>query len=92
VLANHRDRLIKNPDYWKKYRRTHPASTELNRIQTRIRKRIRKDGLQTRIDILQPIESKMKFWSLARFANRPRSIFPLLCAYKPPVSSQGGIP
>lgn len=39
-----RDWRIKNPDYWKRYRTTHPEYAERNRIQQRQRNKSRKNS------------------------------------------------
>lgn len=40
----YRDWRIKNPDYWKCYRATHPEYAERNRIQQRQRNKVRKNS------------------------------------------------
>lgn len=40
----YRDWLIKNPDYWKRYRANHPEYAEHNRIQQRQRNKDRKNA------------------------------------------------
>lgn len=77
-----RDWRSQHPDYWKSYRKGHPAYVKRNRTQTRIRKKLRKGGLQKRIDILQVIEKQMKPWKLGPFAKQNRSLAPLLWVYK----------
>ncbi len=71
-----------HPDYWKKYRASHPAYVINNRAQSRIRKAfaLSKTGLQKRIDILQLPNNKPNLWNLNRFAKQSRSLFPILFA------------
>ncbi len=71
-----------HPDYWKAYRRNHTKYTERNRIQSKLRKSLSKTGLQNKLDILQLREKQIKFWNFPRFAKQPRSLFPLLFAYR----------
>lgn len=71
-----------NGGYWKNYRLLNPEYTEINRKQSRIRKRlsIRKTGLQKRIDVLQGHEKQWELWDVVRFAKYPRSLVPLVYA------------
>lgn len=79
-----RDWRAKNPDYWKIYRREHPVYRERNRIQSKIRWGQSKQTLQKRIDILELSENTMEYWELPLFAKQPRSIHPLVWAYRTP--------
>ncbi len=80
-LQGQKDWRRQNPDYWRIYRSDHPDYVAKNRKQTKIRKAFAlKKGLQKRIDILQPFEKQMQFWSLPRFAKENRSLTPLLYA------------
>lgn len=71
-----------HPDYWKKYRASHPVYVANNRAQSRIRKAftLSKTGLQKRIDILQLPDNQPSLWNLSRFAKQSRSLFPILFA------------
>jgi len=81
-IQNQRDWRKNNPDYWQEYRAGHPEYTVRNREQTRIRRSLKRLGLQKRIDILQLSEKQMEFWDLHRFAKSSRSLLPLLHAYQ----------
>jgi len=61
-------------DYWKKYRKTHPKSTELNRLNTRLRKRLTRAGLQRQLDIVQVIDPSGYFDLFQEFATSHRSL------------------
>lgn len=76
-----RDWRKKNPDYWKNYRASHPASTQANREQSKIRYRLRSQTLQKRIDILQPLEIKVLPSTITPFAKLNRSLCSLMLAY-----------
>lgn len=83
-LKNRQDWLNNNPGYWKKYRVQHPEYVVRNREQTKLRKSLStasRSGLQKRIDILQPLESYMKFWHFHQFAKANRSPVALILAY-----------
>lgn len=81
-VQNQRDWRKNNPDYWREYRASHPEYVVRNREQTRIRKSLRRLGLQKRIDILQLSEKQMEFWDVRRFAKSSRSLLPLFHAYR----------
>ena len=80
-LENQRDWQKNHPDYWKEYRKKNVKYAERNRVQSRIRKRLLKLGLQKRIDILEVTEKTMEYWNLPQFAKHPRSLVPILWAY-----------
>lgn len=79
-----RDWRAKNPNYWKTYRKEHPDYTQRNRVQSKLRWQQAQLTLQKRIDILQLAENTIKYWNLLCFAKQPRSIHPLLWAYRAP--------
>lgn len=81
-VQNQRDWRKNNPDYWQEYRSGHPEYVVRNRNRSRVRKSLRRVGLQKRIDILQLSEKQMEFWSLGRFAKSTRSIFLPIHAYQ----------
>lgn len=62
------------PDFWKNYRQVHPASTKRNRDSSRLRARLRREGLQRKLDIVQVIDSPWLFDSFHGFAMRHRSL------------------
>lgn len=77
-----------HPDYWKKYRASHPAYVIRNRAQSQIRKAfaLSKTGLQKRIDILQLYDIQSDLWDINRFAKENRSLIPILFARNPNMS------
>jgi len=60
------------PDFWKQYRRSHPASTKRNRDSSRLRARLKREGLQRKLDIVQVIDPPGLFDSFHGFATRHR--------------------
>lgn len=69
-----------NPNYYKNYRKVHPEYTKRNREQTKLRKRMKKGGLQSRIDILQLIKNIRHYDQYWLFAKWNRSLlFPRCC-------------
>lgn len=79
-----RDWRMDHPDYWKAYRKGHPAYTERNRIQSQLRWRLSRQTLQKKLDILEVTEKTMEYWNLPRFAKETRSLTPLLSVYTSP--------
>ena len=67
-------RQSRPPNFWKEYRRAHPASTERNRAQARLRKKLVKAGLQRQLDIVQLIDPPGKLASVVEFATSHRSL------------------
>ncbi len=61
-----------SPDFWKNYRSTHPVSTKRNRDASRLRKRLKRDGLQRKLDIVQVIDPPGYFDRYHGFATRHR--------------------
>jgi hypothetical protein len=61
-------------EYWKNYRKTHPKSTELNRLNTRLRKQLSRAGLQRQLDIVQVIDPPGYFDLFREFATSHRSL------------------
>jgi hypothetical protein len=61
-------------DFWKGFRKSHFESTKRNRILTKIRKRLKREGLQRKLDIVEVVESPLKIISFGEFATRHRSI------------------
>lgn len=61
-------------DFWKKYRKHHPEYEMRNRFLTKLRKRLKKEGLQRKLDIVQAIEMPNKLIDFSEFATRHRSI------------------
>lgn len=67
-------KLGQGPDFWKSYRRDHPSSTERNRVQSRLRARLLRQGLQRKLDIVQVIDPPGLFDRYHAFAMRHRSL------------------
>ena len=61
-------------DYWKEYRRLHPIYVCRNRAFARLRKRLLREGLQRKLDIVQVIENPSKIVAIKEFATRHRSL------------------
>jgi transposase len=70
-------------DFWKEYRRLHPEYECRNRKLSRLRKRLKREGLQRKLDIVQVIENAKKLHSLNEFATRHRSFVLELNGIKP---------
>lgn len=62
------------PGFWKSYRKNHPQSSERNRAQTRLRKQLRRAGLQRQLDIVQVIDPPGYFDLFHGFATSHRSL------------------
>jgi hypothetical protein len=69
-------------DYWKQYRDRHLESTTRNRAQSRLRKQLRRAGLQRQLDIVQLIDPIEKLETVVRFATSHRSLLEE-CLIKP---------
>ncbi len=66
---------IKNarpPDFWKTYRATHSKSTERNRKLTNLRMRLKRAGLQRKLDIVEVVDPKGSFDRFHEFATSHR--------------------
>ena len=61
-------------DFWKKYRAEHPESTRRNRLQSKLRARLRRAGLQRQLDITEVIDSPGAFDRFREFATEHRSL------------------
>lgn len=61
-------------NFWKSYRRNHPGSTERNRLNSKLRKRLRRVGLQRQLDIVQVLDPPGYFDLFHRFAMSHRSL------------------
>ena len=61
-------------DFWKNYRKSHPKSTERNRLNTRLRKQLKRAGLQRQLDIVQVIDPPGYFDLFSGFATSHRSL------------------
>mgnify|MGYP001597113402 FL=1 len=66
-------KLNREKDFWKGFRRTHPEYEKRNRYFARLRKGLRREGLQRKLDIVQVVESPNKLVGFAEFATRHRS-------------------
>lgn len=64
----------RSPDFWKRYRREHPASTARNRANSRLHKQLIKAGLQRQLDIVQLIEPSGQLNQITEFATYNRSL------------------
>jgi hypothetical protein len=62
------------PDFWKTYRDAHPEATQRNRANSRLKKRLTRDGLQRKLDIVQLFVPIDQSESLIRFATKHRSL------------------
>jgi hypothetical protein len=60
--------------FWKSYRKSHPQSSERNRAQTKLHKRLRQAGLQRQLDIVQVIDPPGYFDLFQGFATSHRSL------------------
>jgi hypothetical protein len=67
-------KLNREKDFWKKYRRSHFESEKRNRFLTKLRKRLKREGLQRKLDIVQAVEFPDKLVDFSEFATRHRSI------------------
>ena len=67
-------RSLRAPDFWPKYRETHPAYAQRNRAQSRLRKKLKKCGLQRQLDIVQLVDPPEKLDQVVRFATSHRSL------------------
>lgn len=64
----------RSPDFWKKYRQDHSRSSERNRLNAKLRKRLRRTGLQRQLDIVQVIDPSGYFDLFHGFATSHRSL------------------
>ena len=62
------------PDFWKRYRMEHPDSTKRNRVQSKLRARLKRESLQRKLDIVQVIDPPGLFDHYHEFAMRHRSL------------------
>ena len=60
--------------FWKVYRDAHPDSTERNRAHSRLRRSLRRAGLQRQLDILQLIDPIENLNTVVQFATSHRSL------------------
>ncbi len=58
--------------YWKAYRANHPTATARNRVETKLRRRLKKQSLQRQLDILQPIDQLRHCAQNCKFATSRR--------------------
>jgi len=70
------------PGFWKKYRRDHPKSTDRNRLNSMLRGRLRRAGLQRQLDIAQVIDPPGHFDRFHEFAMTHQSLLEK-CRAKP---------
>ena len=61
-------------NFWKTYRRTHLKSSERNRNLTKLRMRLKRSGLQRKLDIVQVIDPPGYFDQFCKFATSHRSL------------------
>lgn len=69
-----KQRLSRQDGFWLRYREAHPESTERNRANSRLRKKLQKEGLQRQLDIVQLIDPIEKLDAVVRFATSHRSL------------------
>lgn len=75
-------REARPPDFWKKFRESHPSYVTRNRAQARFRKQLNKAGLQRQLDIVQLFDPPEKLGALMTFATSHRSLLQE-CGYRP---------
>lgn len=79
---NQKDWRSSHPGYWRDWRMNHPDYVARNRVQTRIRKTVSGiQGLQNKLDILQPTVKQAIFRIFPEFAKQTRSLSALSVAY-----------
>jgi hypothetical protein len=61
-------------NFWNSYRKSHPGSSERNRQNTKLRKQLKRVGLQRQLDIVQVIDPPGYFELFHRFATSHRSL------------------
>jgi len=61
-------------NYWKNYRKNNPKAMERNRLNTRLRKRLSRAGLQRQLDIVQVFDPPGFFDLFQQFATSHRSL------------------
>jgi hypothetical protein len=61
-------------DYWKLWREKNPKYVLKNRARSKLRKKLLKQGLQRKLDIVQVVESSTVFSSFCEFATRHRCL------------------
>jgi len=64
----------RSKDFWKKYRREHPEATERNRLQAKLRGRLKRAGLQRQLDIAEVFDQAGLFDRFREFATAHRSL------------------
>jgi hypothetical protein len=62
------------PEFWKEYRKDHPGSSERNQLNTKLRKRLSRAGLQRQLDIVQVVEPTGYFDHFHGLAMSHRSL------------------
>lgn len=62
------------PGFWGKYRRDHVESTERNRLNSKLRRRLKRAGLQRQLDIAQVTEPSGYFDHFCEFATTHQSL------------------
>lgn len=72
--SQEKTKLSRIPGFWKRYRKSHPQSSERNRAQTRLRKQLQQLGLQRQLDIMQVIDPPGYFDLFQGFATSHRSL------------------
>lgn len=69
-----KQRATRGSLFWKSYRQTHPESTERNRANSRLRKRLKKAGLQRQLDIVELIDPIDNLNAVVEFATSHGSL------------------
>lgn len=75
-------REARGAEFWPKYREDHPVSTARNRAQSRLRKKLKKAGLQRQLDIVQLVDPIGNLDLVVGFATSHRSLLEQ-CVCKP---------
>ena len=69
-----KQRAARGSLFWKAYREAHPESTERNRANGRLRKGLKKAGLQRQLDIVQLIDPIENLNAVVEFATSHQSL------------------
>lgn len=69
VVGYQQDYGKKPQGFWPKYRDAHPKQTERNREQSKLRARLKRQGLQRNLDIAQAVETPIKAEAFVEFAK-----------------------
>lgn len=65
-------KVLRSADYWRKYREVHPEYVKRNRFRSRLCQRLRREGLQRQLDILELVEFPKEMAKVEAFATSTR--------------------